>query len=82
MPLIYKKCWTFIKKKYIPDVKSQGQIYSENIKKTEILNEQFQSVFTHEDPLDNPHSSQNPMNADYGNHPRRNVKTVEGFRPG
>ena len=37
-----------------PPFKSQGRLYSENIKKTEIINEQFQSVFTLEDPLNVP----------------------------
>ena len=54
-----------------------NQLYSENRKKADILNKQFQSVFTHGDPLDIATGHKFPSKLT-GNQPRRNVKAVKG----
>ena len=62
-----KNFWSFVKKLKkdstgIPALKDQGVLISENIKKAEILNKQFKSVFTTEDmdSIPDPHPSRFP----------------------
>ena len=61
-PEVPKKFWTYIKHcksnhKNIPPLKSDGILHHNSRKKADILNNQFKSVFTHDDHLPIPPSA-------------------------
>ena len=79
-----KQFWSFIKKQKtdsssIPALRSNGQLFSENNKKAEILNQQFQSVFTDEDPLDIPAGHRFPSIPNFSVQPEGVLKILKGL---